>query len=124
MSTQRNRPEIEALIRQRLHSGAFASVEDVLFDVLEIQGEREVWLQESKKAINEKIERGMAQGKLAVILSSPGRALRKSWSVVAYMPAGIRACSLRLFSSRFTSRLQCRTATISTNSVCRYTIMY
>ena len=55
------RPEIEALIQQRLHSGAFESVEDVLFDALEIQGEREAWLQENKEAINAKIERGLAQ---------------------------------------------------------------
>jgi antitoxin ParD1/3/4 len=55
------RPEIEALIQQRLRSGAFESVEDVLFDALEIQSEREVWLQENKDAINAKIERGLAQ---------------------------------------------------------------
>jgi antitoxin ParD1/3/4 len=61
MTIEINRPEIEALIRQRLHSGAFASVEDVLFDALEIQSEREVWLQENKAAINTKIERGLAQ---------------------------------------------------------------
>jgi antitoxin ParD1/3/4 len=56
-----NRPEIEALIQQRLHSGAFESVEDVLFDALEIQSEREAWLQENKEAINAKIDRGLAQ---------------------------------------------------------------
>jgi len=61
MTIEINRPEIEALIRQRLHSGAFESVEDVLFDALEIQGERETWLQENKEAINAKIERGLAQ---------------------------------------------------------------
>lgn len=61
MTIQINRPEIEALIQQRLHSGAFESVEDVLFDALEIQGEREAWLQENKQAINAKIERGLAQ---------------------------------------------------------------
>jgi hypothetical protein len=61
MTIQINRPEIEALIQQRLHSGAFESVEDVLFDALEIQGEREAWLQENKEAINAKIERGLAQ---------------------------------------------------------------
>jgi hypothetical protein len=60
MTIQINRPEIEALIQQRLHSGAFESVEDVLFDALEIQGERD-WLQENKDAINAKIERGLAQ---------------------------------------------------------------
>jgi len=61
MTIQITRPEIEALIQQRLHSGAFESVEDVLFDALEIQGEREAWLQENKGVINAKIERGLAQ---------------------------------------------------------------
>jgi antitoxin ParD1/3/4 len=61
MTIEIKRPEIEALIQQRLRSGAFESVEDVLFDALEIQGEREIWLQENKDAINAKIERGLAQ---------------------------------------------------------------
>ncbi|MGA2019722.1 MAG: hypothetical protein ABSH02_03965 [Candidatus Sulfotelmatobacter sp.] len=61
MTIQINRPEIEALIQQRLHSGAFQSVEDVVSDALEIQAEREVWLQENKAAIDAKIERGLAQ---------------------------------------------------------------
>ena len=55
------RPEIEALIQQRLHSGAFESVEDVLFDALEIQREREAWLAENKDSISAKINRGLAQ---------------------------------------------------------------
>jgi Arc/MetJ-type ribon-helix-helix transcriptional regulator len=61
MTIEIKRPEIEALIQQRLHSGAFASVEDVLFAALEMQNEREVWLKENKEAINAKIERGLAQ---------------------------------------------------------------
>jgi antitoxin ParD1/3/4 len=61
MTIQINRPELEALIQQRLHSGAFESVEDVLFEALEMQAEREVWLQENKEAISAKIERGLAQ---------------------------------------------------------------
>jgi len=61
MTIEIKRPGIEALIQQRLRSGAFESVEDVLFDALEIQSEREVWLQENKDAINAKIERGLAQ---------------------------------------------------------------
>jgi hypothetical protein len=55
------RPELEALIQERLHSGAFETVEDVLFDALEIQREREAWLQENSEAISAKIERGLAQ---------------------------------------------------------------
>jgi antitoxin ParD1/3/4 len=61
MTIEITRPEIEALIQQRLHSGAFESVEDVLFDALGLQSEREAWLQENKEAINAKIERGLAQ---------------------------------------------------------------
>jgi len=61
VSIEIKRPEIEALIQQRLHSGAFETVEDVLFDALEIQREREAWLQENREAISAKIERGLAQ---------------------------------------------------------------
>jgi antitoxin ParD1/3/4 len=61
MAIEIKRPEIEALIQQRLHSGAFETVEDVLFDALEIQRERETWLQENKEVISAKIERGLAQ---------------------------------------------------------------
>jgi antitoxin ParD1/3/4 len=61
MTIEIKRPEIEALIQQRLHSGGFESVEDVLFDALEMQSEREAWLQENKEAIGAKIERGLAQ---------------------------------------------------------------
>ena len=61
MSIEIKRPELEALIQQRLHSGAFETVEDVLFDALEIQREREAWLQENREAISAKIERGLAQ---------------------------------------------------------------
>ncbi|HKI00201.1 MAG TPA: hypothetical protein VJ999_13955 [Candidatus Sulfotelmatobacter sp.] len=75
MTIEINRPEIEALIQQRLHSGAFQSVEDVLFDALEIQAEREAWLQENKEAISAKIERGLAQ--LDRGEGTPGDELRK-----------------------------------------------
>jgi len=61
MTIEIKRPEIEALIQQRLHSGGFESVEDVLFDALEIQREREAWLQGNRDAINAKIEHGLAQ---------------------------------------------------------------
>jgi antitoxin ParD1/3/4 len=61
MTIEIKRPEIEAMIQQRLHGGGFESVEDVLFDALEIQREREAWLQENKEAIGAKIDRGLAQ---------------------------------------------------------------
>jgi antitoxin ParD1/3/4 len=75
MTIEIQRPEIEALIQQRLHSGAFESVEEVLLDALEIQAEREAWLQENKEAINAKIERGLAQ--LDRGEGIPGEDLRK-----------------------------------------------
>ena len=49
------------MIEQRLHSGASASVEDVLLDALEVQKEREAWLLEKKATIEGKVERGLAQ---------------------------------------------------------------
>ena len=61
MTIEINRPEIEALIQERLHSGAFESVEDVLIDALEMLREREAWLQENKAEIAAKIERGLSQ---------------------------------------------------------------
>ncbi len=61
MTIEIKRPEIEALIQQRPHSGGFESVEDVLFDALEMKREREAWIQENKEAISAKIERGLAQ---------------------------------------------------------------
>jgi hypothetical protein len=63
MTVQINHPEIEALIQHRLRSGAFESVEDLLLDALEIQAEREAWLQknEKKETIDAKIQRGLAQ---------------------------------------------------------------
>lgn len=61
MTIEIKRQEIEALIQQRMHSGGFESAEDVLFDALEMQREREVWLLENKDAIDAKIQRGLAQ---------------------------------------------------------------
>jgi antitoxin ParD1/3/4 len=61
MTIEITRPEIEALIQERLHTGAFENVEDVLLDALEIQRERETWLQEYRDIINAKIDRGLAQ---------------------------------------------------------------
>jgi antitoxin ParD1/3/4 len=61
MHIEISRPELEALIQKRLQSGAFDSVEEVIFRALEAQGEQEDWLHENKEAINEKIELAMAQ---------------------------------------------------------------
>jgi hypothetical protein len=51
----------------------------VLFDALEIQREREAWLEENRAAINAKIERGVAQLDRGEGL--PGKRLRKRLEV-------------------------------------------
>lgn len=84
MTIEITRPEIEELIRERLHSGAFDCVEDVLFDALEMLKERETWLQENKDTIHTKIERGLAQlergeGILGDQLRARLQADRASW---------------------------------------------
>jgi antitoxin ParD1/3/4 len=61
MHIEIRRPELEALIQKRLQSGAFDSVEEILFRALEAQDEQEDWLQENRDAINRKIELAMAQ---------------------------------------------------------------
>jgi len=61
MTIQITKPEIEILIQQRLDSGVFTNVEDILLDALETQDERERWLIEDRSAIDEKIGRGLAQ---------------------------------------------------------------
>jgi hypothetical protein len=61
MTIQITKPEIEVLIQQRLDSGVFANVEEILLDALETQNERELWLIEERSAIDEKIGRGLAQ---------------------------------------------------------------
>ena len=49
------------MIDQRLRSGAFATVDDILLDALETQRDQERWLAEERAAIQQKIDRGLAQ---------------------------------------------------------------
>jgi len=61
MPIQITRPEIQSLSDQRLQSGAFATVDEILLDALETQRDQELWLAEERVAIQEKIDRGLAQ---------------------------------------------------------------
>ena len=54
-------PEDEALIRKRLESGAFKTVEEVVHHALEAQDADETWLEENRELIRKKIKRGLAQ---------------------------------------------------------------
>ncbi len=61
MTIEIKRAEVEALIQERLDSGAFESAEDVILDALEVQRGREIWLQGNKEEIDAMIKRRLAQ---------------------------------------------------------------
>ena len=55
------KPEDEKLIEKRLQTGLFVSPEEVIHRALESLDAQEEWLHDNREAINEKIERGLAQ---------------------------------------------------------------
>lgn len=55
------RPEDEALIRERIESGAFPNAAEVIHDALAVQAAETAWFGENRSAIDGKIERGLAQ---------------------------------------------------------------
>jgi putative addiction module CopG family antidote len=55
------KPEDEQIVRRRLKSGAFASVEEVIHRALESLDAQEEWLQENRADIHDKIERAFGQ---------------------------------------------------------------
>ena len=55
------RPEHEKAIAQAIQSGAYQSPDEVIARALEVLRSEDEWLAQNKEAINEKIERGMAQ---------------------------------------------------------------
>jgi hypothetical protein len=52
---------LEARIKKQLQATGSSSVEEVLLRLLETQEEQDRWLSENRKAINEKIRRGIDQ---------------------------------------------------------------
>lgn len=54
-------PEDEKLVQKRLQTGVFGSPHEVIHRALESLDAQESWLQENRGAINEKIERGLAE---------------------------------------------------------------
>jgi putative addiction module CopG family antidote len=55
------RPEHEKAIAQAIQSGAYQSPDEVIARTVEVLRSEDEWLAQNKEAINEKIERGMAQ---------------------------------------------------------------
>jgi predicted transcriptional regulator len=61
MNIEIRNASLQARIQKQLETTGSASVEEVLFRLLETQEEQDRWLQENKDAINAKIRRGIAQ---------------------------------------------------------------
>ena len=59
--TIRLTPEDEKVVEERLKSGPFASVDEVIHDALASQSAEATRLLQNKEALNEKIARGLAQ---------------------------------------------------------------
>ena len=55
------RPEQEKAIAQALQSGAYQNPDEVIERALEVLRSEDEWLKENKDAINEKIDRAIAQ---------------------------------------------------------------
>jgi Arc/MetJ-type ribon-helix-helix transcriptional regulator len=54
-------PDLETLIKKRLSSGSYSSVEDVLRRALEAQDAEEDWTDEERRALKAHIEEGYLQ---------------------------------------------------------------
>jgi putative addiction module CopG family antidote len=54
-------PDLEAFVQKRLATGAFANVEDVIRRALETLEAEERWTDEERRALDEKIDRALAQ---------------------------------------------------------------
>jgi Arc/MetJ-type ribon-helix-helix transcriptional regulator len=54
-------PDLETLVKKRLSSGGYESVEDVFRRALEAQDAEESWTDEERQALTAHIERGFLQ---------------------------------------------------------------
>jgi Arc/MetJ-type ribon-helix-helix transcriptional regulator len=68
--------DLEALVQKRLASGRFANVEEVFRHALEAQDAEENWTAEERSALDEKIDRALAQLGAGQV-SGPEEARRK-----------------------------------------------
>lgn len=69
-------PDLETLIKKRLSSGGYASVEDVLRRALEAQDAEESWSDEERRALRAHIEEGYLQAEREELIDS-GQARRE-----------------------------------------------
>jgi Arc/MetJ-type ribon-helix-helix transcriptional regulator len=69
-------PDLETLIKKRLSSGGYASVEDVLRRALEAQDAEESWTDEERRALRAHIEEGYLQAERIELIDG-GQARRE-----------------------------------------------
>ncbi len=64
------KPEMEALVRKRLETGAFATPEDVIERALEFLSAEEDWLADNRDDISAKIQEGWDQARRGELLDA------------------------------------------------------
>jgi len=77
-------PDLESLVKKRLSSGAYDSVEDVFRRALEAQDSEESWTDEERRALTAHIEEGFLQAERGELIDGSkargeNQALKNSW---------------------------------------------
>ena len=77
-------PDLEALVRKRLATGAFASPEEVFRSALEAQDAEESWTEEERNALTAHIEEGFQQAERGELIDGEQarreiRAMKDQW---------------------------------------------
>jgi Arc/MetJ-type ribon-helix-helix transcriptional regulator len=78
-------PDLETLIKKRLSSGGYASIEDVLRRALEAQDAEESWTEEERQALASHIEKGYLQAERGKLIDGTKarreiQVLKKKWA--------------------------------------------
>ena len=77
-------PDLETLIKKRLSSGGYTSVEDVLRRALEAQDAEENWTDEERQALSAHIEEGYLQAERGELIDGAKarreiQAMKEDW---------------------------------------------
>jgi Arc/MetJ-type ribon-helix-helix transcriptional regulator len=77
-------PDLETLVKKRLSSGGYDSVEDVFRRALEAQDAEESWTDEERRALTAHIEEGFLQAERGELIDSAQarheiRAMKDNW---------------------------------------------
>ncbi len=78
-------PDLETLIKKRLSSGVYASVEDVLRRALEAQDAEESWTDEERQALSCHIDEGYLQAERGELIDGAQvrqeiQAMKEKWA--------------------------------------------